>query len=57
MCTSLAPLIGYDRAAAIAKTAFAEGKTVREVALAEGVLSEADLAAALDPAAMTAPSE
>ena len=26
MCTSLAPLIGYDQAAAIAKEAFASGK-------------------------------
>ncbi len=32
MCTSLAPLIGYDNAAAIAKEAFAQGKTVRQIA-------------------------
>ena len=33
MCTALAPPIGYDAAAAVAKKAFASGRTVREVAL------------------------
>jgi fumarate hydratase class II len=33
MCTALAPRIGYDNAAAIAKRAYKEGVTVREVAL------------------------
>jgi fumarate hydratase class II len=33
MCTSLAPRIGYDNAAAIAKTAYRDGANVREVAL------------------------
>ncbi len=56
MCTSLAPVIGYDQAAAIAKEAYASGRTVREVALAKGVLSADRLDALLDPAAMTAPS-
>lgn len=55
MCTSLAPKIGYDQAAAIAKEAYAEGKTVRQVARAKGVLPEAELDRTLDPAAMTAP--
>ena len=32
MCTALAPRIGYDNAAAIAKTAYHEGRTIREVA-------------------------
>jgi fumarate hydratase, class II len=32
MCTSLVPVIGYDKSAALAKQAFAEGKTVRQVA-------------------------
>jgi fumarate hydratase class II len=57
MCTSLAPVIGYDQAAAIAKEAYQTGRTVREVALARGVLSQADLNRLLDPAAMTAPSQ
>ncbi len=57
MCTSLAPLIGYDAAAEIAKEAAATGKTVRQVALEKKVLPEAELNAALDPRAMTMPSD
>ena len=55
MCTSLAPLIGYDKAAAIAKTAFATGKTVRQVAMEQNALSSAELDAALNPMSMTEP--
>jgi fumarate hydratase class II len=55
MCTSLAPLIGYDQAAAIAKEAFESGQTVRQVALAKKLLSAAELDAALDPSSMTQP--
>jgi fumarate hydratase, class II len=57
MCTSLAPLIGYDAAAAIAKEAAQSGKTVRQVALEKKVLPEAQLNEALDPRAMTKPSD
>ncbi len=53
MCTSLAPAIGYDRAAAIAKAAAERGATVREVALELSGLSPRDLDILLDPAAMT----
>jgi fumarate hydratase class II len=53
MCTALAPKIGYDQAAAIAKEAFATGRTVREVAAAKNVLSPAELDATLDPRAQT----
>ena len=56
MCTSLAPLIGYDRAAAIAKEAYATGKTVRQVAQEKQVLSDAELDKALDPMSMTRPT-
>jgi fumarate hydratase class II len=56
MCTSLAPLIGYDQAAAIAKEAFKTGKTVREVAREKKVLDAKQLEEALDPRAMTEPS-
>ncbi len=52
-CTALAPKIGYDAAAAIAKEAYASGRTVREVATQKGVLSPAELDAALDPRAQT----
>ena len=55
MCTSLAPLIGYDQAAAIAKEAHETGKTVREVARTRKVLSDEALDAALDPKSMTEP--
>jgi fumarate hydratase class II len=40
MCTPLAPVIGYDKAAEIAKTAYKEGKTVRQVAREKSGLSE-----------------
>ncbi len=55
MCTSLAPKIGYDNAAAIAKEAFSTGKTVRDVAMAKGVLSESELNDTLDARRMTEP--
>jgi len=55
MCTSLAPLIGYDRAAEIAKQAHQTGRTVRQVALEMGVLPPEQLQSVLDPRAMTAP--
>ncbi len=55
MVTSLAPKIGYDRAAEIAKESVKTGKTVRQISLEQKVLSEAELKAALDPVAMTEP--
>jgi fumarate hydratase class II len=53
MCTALAPVIGYDQAATIAKQAHETGKTVREVAIAEKVLPEEELKRLLDPRPMT----
>lgn len=55
LATALAPRIGYDQAAAIAKQAFAEGKTAREVARETGALPEDELDALLDVRAMTEP--
>ncbi|MBN1489181.1 MAG: class II fumarate hydratase [Phycisphaerae bacterium] len=55
MCTSLAPKIGYDQAAAIAKEAYATGQTVRQVAEAKGVLPKAELDAILHARSMTEP--
>ena len=55
MVTSLAPKIGYDRAAEIAKESAKSGKTVREICLEKKVLPEVDLNRVLDPAAMTEP--
>ena len=55
LVTALAPSIGYDRAAEIAKKAHHEGTTLREAALALGYLSAEAFDAAIDPAAMTRP--
>ncbi len=55
MVTSLAPVIGYDRAAEIAKKSVKEGKTVRQVCLEEKVLPEDELNELLDPWKMTEP--
>ncbi|GCE10649.1 class II fumarate hydratase [Tengunoibacter tsumagoiensis] len=55
MCTSLAPVIGYDAAAAISKEAHKTGRTVREVARERTPLSEEDLTRILDPVNMTRP--
>ncbi len=55
MCTSLAPVIGYDKAAALAKEAFATGKAVRQVARDQQVLDDAELDRLLNPDAMTRP--
>jgi fumarate hydratase class II len=55
MVTSLAPKIGYDRAAEIAKESAKTGKTVREICLEKKVLPETELDRVLDPVAMTKP--
>ena len=56
MVTSLAPIIGYDRAAEIAKESAKTGKTVREICREKQVLPEVDLNRILDPIEMTKPS-
>ena len=53
LVTALNPVIGYDRAAAIAKKAYAEGRPVREVAAEMTDLGEERLAKLLDPATLT----
>ena len=55
MVTSLAPKIGYDRAAEIAKESARTGKTVREICRQKKVLPDAELDRVLDPVAMTEP--
>jgi len=55
MVTSLAPKIGYDRAAEIAKESARTGRTVREICREKKILPEAELERALDPVAMTEP--
>jgi fumarate hydratase class II len=55
MVTSLNPFIGYEAAAKMAKTAFATGKTIRELCREQGVLPESTLDEALNPMRMTQP--
>ena len=52
--TALVPLIGYERAASLAKQALAENRTVRELALLMGLLTEAQLDEVLRPERLAA---
>jgi fumarate hydratase, class II len=56
LVTSLSPHIGYDKAAQIAKTAHHEGSTLREAALASGLVTAEQFDAWVVPEAMTRPS-
>ncbi|AHG03990.1 aspartate ammonia-lyase [Halobacterium sp. DL1] len=53
LATALNPAIGYDKASEVAKTALKEGKTVKEVVVEKGYLSEEEAEDALDPEKMT----
>jgi fumarate hydratase class II len=53
LATALNPAIGYDEASEVAKTAMEEDRTVREVAVEEGYLTEEEADEVLDPMAMT----
>lgn len=55
MVTSLAPKIGYDRAAEIAKESAKTGRTIREIAREKKILPDDELEEALDPIKMTEP--
>ncbi len=55
MVTSLAPVIGYDAAAKLAKRAVDEGRTVRDLCVSEGILPADQLDDLLDPRKMTEP--
>ncbi len=48
LATALTPVIGYDKAAELAKKAYKEGKTIREVVREENLLSDEELEKALD---------
>jgi fumarate hydratase class II len=54
LATALAPVIGYDAAAALAKEALKTGRTIRELARERGIAPD-ELDRLLDPARMTAP--
>jgi fumarate hydratase class II len=53
LVTALNPIIGYNNGAAVAKKALAENKSVKQVILEMGLMTEAELDAALDARAMT----
>ena len=49
MCTSLAPIIGYDKAAKIAYEAYNSGKTVKQVVLEKNILPPKEVESILNP--------
>jgi fumarate hydratase class II len=51
--TSLNPFIGYDKAAEIIKASTKTGRSIRELVLEQGLMSEAELDRALDVLALT----
>ena len=51
--TALTPVIGYERAATLAKRALADGDSIRELVLDQELMSPEDLDAALDPAGLS----
>jgi fumarate hydratase class II len=55
MCTSLAPEIGYDHAAKLAKQAYEQNKTIRQIAKEQRLMDENKLSELLDPDKMTRP--
>ncbi len=55
LTTALAPVVGYDQAAEIAKEAAKSGRTIAEVARERTSLSDEKLKDILDPMAMTRP--
>jgi aspartate ammonia-lyase len=57
LATILCPYIGYAKAAEVAKESVATGKTLRELILEKGLMTEADLAQALDPQRVTEPHD
>ena len=56
LVTALNPHIGYDNAAKIAKKAHAEGKTLKQVAVELGLVSEKDFDLWVKPEEMTRPT-
>jgi fumarate hydratase class II len=56
LATALTPKIGYDEAARVAKKAYDQRKTIRQVVEEEGILSREELNRWLDPRSMIAPA-
>ena len=57
LVTALNGKIGYDNAAKIAKSAYANGTTLLEEALSSGLLTEAEFKETVDPSKMIGPSD
>ena len=57
LVTALAPKIGYDNAAKVAKSAHARGTTLKEEALRLGFVSAAEFDRLVQPSKMTHPAE
>jgi len=55
LVTALAPKIGYDNAAKVAKTAHANGTTLKEEALRLGLVSADEFERLMQPEKMTRP--
>jgi fumarate hydratase class II len=57
LATPLSRIIGYDKAAAIAKKAYQSGKTVKELAIEEKILPAKELEKLLNPVSMVSPEK
>ena len=55
LVTALAPKIGYDKAASIAKSAHKNGTTLKEEVIKSGLIKEKDYDKIMDPLKMTKP--
>jgi aspartate ammonia-lyase len=55
LVTVLAPYIGYNAAAAVAKESMASGRSIREIVLEQGLMPEAELEEVMRPEHLTEP--
>ena len=55
LVTALAPKIGYDKAATIAKKAYKNGTTLKEEVIKSGLIKEKEYDKIMDPIKMTKP--
>lgn len=53
MATALNPIVGYTAAAEVSKEAYETGKTVRQIAIEDGILNKKDASRILDPNKLT----
>ena len=56
LVTALAPKIGYDQAAKIAKTAYKNGTTLKEEVIKSGLIDEKKYDKIMNPIKMTKPT-